>query len=44
MLAFMKSHRLHPLIERVFPLNDYEEALKQMSTGQFMGKIVLDLD
>ncbi len=44
MLAFMTSHRLHPLIERVFPLNDYEEALKLMATGQFTGKIVLDLN
>jgi NADPH:quinone reductase-like Zn-dependent oxidoreductase len=44
MLAFMKSHRLQPLIERVFPLNDYEEALKLMATGQFTGKIVLDLN
>jgi NADPH:quinone reductase-like Zn-dependent oxidoreductase len=43
MLAFMKSHHLHPLIERVFPLNDYEAALKMMATGQFMGKIVLTL-
>ena len=44
MLAFMTSHRLHPLIERVFPLNHYEEALKLMATGQFTGKIVLDLN
>jgi len=44
MLAFMKTHRLHPLIERVFPLDAYEEALKLMATGQFTGKIVLDLN
>jgi NADPH:quinone reductase-like Zn-dependent oxidoreductase len=43
MLAFMKSHHLHPLIERVFQLNDYEAALQMMATGQFMGKIVLTL-
>jgi NADPH:quinone reductase-like Zn-dependent oxidoreductase len=44
MLAFMESHRLHPLIERVFPLDAYEDALKLMATGQFTGKIVLTLN
>jgi NADPH:quinone reductase-like Zn-dependent oxidoreductase len=44
MLAFMKSHRLHPLIERVFPLKDYDEALKLMAAGQFTGKIVLEVN
>jgi NADPH:quinone reductase-like Zn-dependent oxidoreductase len=43
MLAFMKSHHLHPLIERVFPLDDYEAALQMMAAGQFTGKIVLTL-
>jgi NADPH:quinone reductase-like Zn-dependent oxidoreductase len=43
MLAFMKTHRLHPLIERVYPLDEYEAALKQMADGQFTGKIVLKL-
>ena len=44
MLAFMKAHRVHPLIERVLPLDGYEEALKMMAAGQFTGKIVLDVD
>ena len=44
MLAFMESHRLHPLIERVFPLDAYEDALKLMATGQFTGKIVLTVN
>ncbi len=43
MLAFMKAHRLHPLIERVYSLDDYEAALKQMADGRFTGKIVLKL-
>jgi NADPH:quinone reductase-like Zn-dependent oxidoreductase len=43
MLAFMKTHRLHPLIERVYQLDEYEAALKQMADGQFTGKIVLKL-
>lgn len=43
MLAFMKSHHVHPLIERVFPLEEYEAALQMMAAGQFTGKIVLTL-
>jgi NADPH:quinone reductase-like Zn-dependent oxidoreductase len=43
MLAFMKAHRVRPLIERVYPLDEYEAALRQMTDGQFTGKIVLKL-
>jgi NADPH:quinone reductase-like Zn-dependent oxidoreductase len=43
MLAFMKVHRVHPLIDRVYPLDEYEVALESMSAGQFTGKIVLKL-
>lgn len=43
MLAFMTAHHVHPLIEKVFPLEAYEEALKLMATGQFTGKIVLNV-
>jgi len=43
MLAFMRAHRLHPLIEKVFPLEAYQDALELMAEGQFTGKIVLDL-
>ena len=44
MLAFMRAHRLHPLIEKVFPLEAYQDALELMAEGQFTGKIVLDLN
>jgi NADPH:quinone reductase-like Zn-dependent oxidoreductase len=43
MLAFMKSHHVHPHIERVFPLEEYQSALQMMAAGQFIGKIVLTL-
>ncbi|HEY0339806.1 MAG TPA: NAD(P)-dependent alcohol dehydrogenase, partial [Steroidobacteraceae bacterium] len=43
MLAFMRSHHVHPLVERVFPLDEYEAALRMMAAGQFTGKIVLTL-
>ena len=43
MLAFMQAHHLHPLIEKTLPLQEYAEALRLLSAGQFMGKIVLTL-
>src|SRR5262249_40011777 len=42
-LAFMESHGLHPLIDQVYPLEEYEAALQHLSRGVFMGKIVLSL-
>ncbi|MGH8221082.1 MAG: zinc-dependent alcohol dehydrogenase family protein [Steroidobacteraceae bacterium] len=38
---FIVSHHLHPVIDRVFPLENYEEALKYLQSGSFVGKIVL---
>ena len=43
MLAFMKLRQVRPLIDRVYPLDEYEDALKLMADGQFTGKIVLKL-
>jgi NADPH:quinone reductase-like Zn-dependent oxidoreductase len=43
MLAFMKAHRVHPLIERVYSLEEYQAALQQLADGRFTGKIVLKL-
>ncbi len=43
MLSFMTAHHVHPLIEKVFSLDAYDEALKMMATGQFTGKIVLNV-
>jgi NADPH:quinone reductase-like Zn-dependent oxidoreductase len=43
MLAFMKAHHVHPPIEKVYSLDEYEAALKLMAAGQFTGKIVLEL-
>ncbi|WP_232831237.1 zinc-dependent alcohol dehydrogenase family protein [Peristeroidobacter agariperforans] len=41
MNAFMARHRLRPLIDRVYPIEQYSEALRAMASGGFMGKIVL---
>jgi NADPH:quinone reductase-like Zn-dependent oxidoreductase len=43
MEAFMASHQLHPVIDRTFPFEQFEAALKYMAAGDFIGKIVLRL-
>jgi NADPH:quinone reductase-like Zn-dependent oxidoreductase len=43
MSAFITQHTLHPVIDRVFALEDYEAALKYMASNAFVGKIVLKL-
>jgi NADPH:quinone reductase-like Zn-dependent oxidoreductase len=43
MSEFIVKHKMRPIVERVFPLEQYEEALKLMESGNFVGKIVLKL-
>lgn len=43
MSEFITKHRLRPVVDRVFPLEQFEEALKLMESGNFVGKIVLKL-
>jgi NADPH:quinone reductase-like Zn-dependent oxidoreductase len=43
MNAFIAKHRLHPVIDRVFTLDHYDEALQHMASNNFVGKIVLRL-
>lgn len=44
MIGFIRTHRLHPVIDRVFPFEEYEQALSLMQSDRFVGKIVLHLD
>ena len=41
MNAFIVVHHLHPVIDKVYPLGDFQAALDQMKGGSFVGKIVL---
>jgi NADPH:quinone reductase-like Zn-dependent oxidoreductase len=41
MSRFITAHKLKPVLERVFPFEQYEDALKLMESGSFVGKIVL---
>jgi NADPH:quinone reductase-like Zn-dependent oxidoreductase len=43
MAAFMAAHELKPVVEREIPLARFEEALKLLESGGFVGKIVLSL-
>jgi NADPH:quinone reductase-like Zn-dependent oxidoreductase len=43
MSEFIAKHGIRPVIDRVFPLQQFEEALKLMESGDFVGKIVLTL-
>ena len=41
MSEFITAHGIRPVIEREIPLSRYEEALKLLESGSFVGKIVL---
>ncbi|HTT05715.1 MAG TPA: NAD(P)-dependent alcohol dehydrogenase [Steroidobacteraceae bacterium] len=41
MAAFIAGHHLHPVIDRVFPLSQYQQALAYMQGGGFVGKVVI---
>ena len=43
MSAFIAEHRLHPVIDRVFPLDQYEAALEHLRNGNPVGRVVLKL-
>jgi NADPH:quinone reductase-like Zn-dependent oxidoreductase len=43
MTKFFETHRLHPLVDRTYTLEDYAAALKDLAAGNFMGKLVIQL-
>jgi NADPH:quinone reductase-like Zn-dependent oxidoreductase len=43
MSEFIVRHGLRPVIDRVFPLEQFDEALQLMESGNFLGKIVIEL-
>ncbi len=43
MSEFIVKHQMHPAIEKVYPLDQYEAALKHLTSNNFVGKIVLKL-
>jgi hypothetical protein len=44
MNAFITLHDLHPVIDRIFPMGKFDEALRYLAAGHFVGNVVLQLD
>lgn len=44
MLAFVSEHRLHPIIDRTFPLSEAPAALLHLEKGHAFGKVVIEID
>jgi NADPH:quinone reductase-like Zn-dependent oxidoreductase len=43
MSAFIDEHRLQPVIDKVFPLDQFDAALQHLRTGNPVGRVVLKL-
>lgn len=43
MTKFFETHRLHPLVDRTYSLENYAAALKDLAAGNFIGKLVIQL-
>ncbi|HTJ18232.1 MAG TPA: NAD(P)-dependent alcohol dehydrogenase [Steroidobacteraceae bacterium] len=43
MSAFIDQHRLHPVIDKVFTLDEFAAALQHLRTGNPVGRVVLKL-
>jgi NADPH:quinone reductase-like Zn-dependent oxidoreductase len=41
MLDFISKHRMRPVIDRVFPFEQYAAALQHLESGDFIGKVVI---
>jgi NADPH:quinone reductase-like Zn-dependent oxidoreductase len=41
MLDFISEHRMHPVIDRVYPFEQHLEALRHLESGDFIGKVVI---
>jgi NADPH:quinone reductase-like Zn-dependent oxidoreductase len=44
MSEFMTVHHIKPVIARTYPLEKYPEAVKELQTGNYSGKLVMTLD
>lgn len=43
MSTFIVQHRIHPVIDKVFPFDQYEAALQHLRNGNPLGRVVLKL-
>ncbi|WP_145151825.1 NAD(P)-dependent alcohol dehydrogenase [Paenibacillus xylanexedens] len=43
LLAAMTAHKMKPVIDRIFPFADYQEAYSRLASGAMVGKIVIEM-
>ncbi|KAL4949865.1 zinc-type alcohol dehydrogenase-like protein [Aspergillus filifer] len=43
MLKAMDSHQIRPVIDRVYPFMEYQEAFRKLKGGQHVGKVVIEV-
>jgi NADPH:quinone reductase-like Zn-dependent oxidoreductase len=43
MNRFIQKHKIHPAVDRVYRFDQIEAAIAQLKSGDFVGKIVLEL-
>jgi len=43
MSAFIDQHGLHPVIDEIFALEEFDAALEHLRTGNQVGRVVLQL-
>jgi alcohol dehydrogenase len=43
MLAAMAKHQLHPVVDRVFPLDELRAALDHLKAGRHIGKVCIEI-
>lgn len=41
---FLEAHQIHPVSDRVFPMNEVDQAYEHMKSGSHFGKVVIKLD
>ena len=44
MLVFIEQHRIHPVIDHVFPISETVDAFKRLESARHFGKICIRLD
>lgn len=43
LLAAMAQHKVHPVIDSVYPFADYRDAYRRLASGDHVGKVVIDV-
>lgn len=44
MNRFLTEHRMHPVIDRVFPFEDAKDAPEYLVSGDQFGKVVISME